>query len=135
MFSTPEWLLIDDTSVHQFFAWLKDNYPEELAAQIFKKAGLLGLEETKNRLNGITDLLGREQCCEVINLDIKRHGGWLFYEKSQPVECIRYLIVEKGLSGEKVLEILYNQQDLFYHFNKSRKYGEAAFNQLINKYM
>lgn len=138
LFSAPEWLLIDEASVHQFFAWLKDNYTDKLPAKIYKKAALIGIEETQRRIHEITDLLGPDKCYELIQLEANRYG-WLFYGyKTDPVDCVKFLLEEKGFSAEKVLEILNNEPDLFYHYNKSnfrKHYGQEAFNRMINKYM
>ena len=136
LFSTPEWLLIDDASVHQFFAWLKDNYTDKLPAKIYKKAALIGLEETQRRIHAITDLLGPDKCYELIQLEANRYG-WLFYGyKTDPVDCVKFLMGEKNLSAEKVIEILNIEQDLFYHYNNFRKHRDLdTLNRLMNKYI
>lgn len=130
----PEWLLITEDNVNAFAAFLGEYFQDtDLNWYIYKKAALLGLENTSFRIHKVMEMLGREIGEAVIRNDMQE-DGFLFYRLyTRPVECIAYML-ERGLTPAQVCGLLKSQPQilLLYRGRSEQKYIDAMIEKYIN---
>ena len=117
----PEWLLVSADAVHGFADFLSGTFRDpELCWGIYREAALLGLEETRRRIQAVLSLLGEETGEAVIRNDLQR-SAWLYYRwYTDPVACIRHLL-ERGLTPGQVRDLLQREPLVLYAYKQGRR--------------
>lgn len=133
-----EWLFVSPDSVNELAVYLKKTFSEtSIAWKIFQRAGLLGVNISKSRIDAVLDMLGEEFGKKAICADAERNTWILYRYYTDPVGCIAYM-KECGLTPEQILKIVQQDPDILYFYKEGRRlsynHNQEYIDRIIRKY-
>lgn len=118
--SDTDWLFVSANGVREMAAYLKETFTDDrLIWDIFRQAGLLSLPETKQRIDALFQMLGRDTGEALLRADLARFGWILYRFYNDPIGAIDYML-QKGLTAGDVLEMVRREPMILYHFKQQR---------------